>query len=404
MSIWTIMRLSLRSLAANKLRTILAMLGIIISVWSVISALALGAGASASMMNRLSALGTNLLVARPAQRESGGVRSGSYQTLVVEDAQALLALDGVDAVAPVVRGSVQAKYFNRNTNTTVLGTSPTYLDIRAFTIDAGRGLTDRDIDASARVAVIGSEVAINLFGSAESWSVGQNITIAGVSYRVVGLLVSKGDQGWANPDDQIIIPYTTAMKQVLGMDYLSEIDIKATSQDDLESLQAKAGTLLRKNHRLQNEQANDFSLQNQAEMIETANNITLILSLLLGGIAGISLLVGGIGIMNIMLVTVAERTREIGIRKAIGAKQRDVLRQFLFESVTMSVIGGLAGLTLAVITAVALSAAQDSFTLVIEPYSIVLAIGFSLFVGVFFGYYPARRAARLDPIEALRYE
>ena len=405
MIFWTIVRVSFKSLAANKLRSLLAMLGIIIAVWSVISALALGAGAQASVLNRLTSLGSNLLVIRPGLRGGGGVVSGTQQNLKPDDAMALVNIPGVTHVAPVVQSKGQLKYFNKNANTTILGTAPTYFAIRDFGVVQGRPLYDSDLDASARVCVIGPKAALNLFGEDYAdFCVGQSIGVKGVSYRVIGLTESKGDQGWFNPDDQIIIPYTLAMKQVAGVDYLNEIDLRGASQDELDAVQARVEAILRKRHRIAPGGDDDFTVRNQAEIISTATTVTTVLSLLLGGIAGISLLVGGIGIMNIMLVTVAERTREIGIRKAIGARERDILRQFLIESVVMSGLGGTIGLLAGVATAALITAVQSSFALVVRPSSVFLAIGFSFAVGVFFGYYPARRAAGLDPIEALRYE
>jgi putative ABC transport system permease protein len=404
MMFWTIIRVALKSLAASKLRSILAMLGIIIAVWSVISALALGAGAQANVVGRLSALGTNLLIVRPAARGTAGVMSGSYQSLTLEDGLALLSIDDITHVAPVVRGNGQIKYFNKNTSTTILGTAPTYFAIRDYEVAIGRGLTDNDVQANARVAIVGPTTAETLFGKNYDWAIGETISVKGVGYRVIGFTLAKGDQGWSNPDDQIFIPYTTAMKQVLGVDYVSEMDIRCADGASLDKVQAEATQLLRKRHRLLPTTEDDFRIQNQAEMISTMTQVTTVLSMLLGGIAGISLLVGGIGIMNIMLVTVAERTREIGIRKAIGARPRDILRQFLIESVVMSTLGGATGVVIALLTAKVISGLQDKFNLLVQPYSIVLAIGFSLAVGIFFGYYPARRAAQLDPIEALRYE
>jgi len=404
MIFWTVLEISLKSLASNKLRSILAMLGIIIGVWSVISALALAAGAQQSVSDRITSMGTNLLTISPSQRNSGGVFAGRYQNLKVDDAASLLSIPEVYGTAPVVRGSVQAKYFNRNTSTTVLGTSPSYFAVRNFVVEHGRALTDGDCDASSRVAVIGTTTAKSLFGDDYIWSLGQPIQIKGVSYRVIGLLQSKGDQGWFNPDNQIIVPFTTAMKQVLGVTYLDEIAVSAKDESQLTTLQSKATLLLRKRHYLTEDKDNDFDIRNQADLLSTASNINLVLSLLLGGIAGISLLVGGIGVMNIMLVTVAERTREIGIRKAIGAKQRDILRQFLIESIVMSTLGGLIGGITGIITAQFGSMVQDNISFIVKPTSVLLALSFSLAVGVFFGYYPARRAAKLDPIEALRYE
>jgi putative ABC transport system permease protein len=401
---WTIVKVALRSLAANKLRSILAMLGIIIGVWSVISALALAAGAQKKVVDQMSSLGTNVLMVTPGQRGTGGVISGSQLNLKVTDALALVSIPEVSRVAPIVRGSVQAKHGNKNSRTSILGTAPTYFAIRDFNIEHGRILSDDDCDAAARVAVLGPTTAKNLFGDNFASAVGESIEVKGVHYRVIGILRAKGDQGWFNPDDQIIIPFTTAMMQVVGQIYLNEVDLSAKVESQLAALQTKVTFLLRKRHRLADDSDNDFNVRNMAEILSATSTINTVLSVLLGGIAGISLLVGGIGVMNIMLVTVTERTREIGVRKAIGAKQRDILRQFLIESVVMSATGGLIGVAMGFLTAKIISAAQSSITLVVKPPSILLAIGFSAAIGIFFGYYPARRAAKLDPIEALRYE
>jgi len=330
--------------------------------------------------------------------------SGTYQNLKIEDAAAMLQLPNVSHVAPVVRGGVQVKYLNKNTSTSLLGTTPTYFTIRSFVVDRGRPISDADCDSASRVAVIGTATAKNLFGEDYEWGIGQTILVKGVAYRVIGMLQTKGDQGWFNPDNQIIIPFTTAMKRVLGVIYLNEINLRAVDEKKLDALQIQVTELLRKRHRLRPEQPNDFNVHNQAEVLSTANTILTAMSLLLGGIAGISLLVGGIGIMNIMLVSVAERTREIGIRKAIGAKQGDILKQFLIEAMVMTGVGGTIGLVAGYLTSIILTAAQNRFALVVEPWSVVMAIVFSVTVCIFFGYYPARRAARLDPIEALRYE
>jgi putative ABC transport system permease protein len=395
MLLLTIIKVAFKSLLANKLRSLLAMLGIIIAVWSVISALALAAGAQAMVLKQLSALGTNL-------------NSGVQQNLKLPDAQAILEIEGVTHVAPVARSSAQVRYYNKNSNITVVGTSPTYFVIRDYVVDYGRELTDSDVAANSRNAVIGPTVATNLFGADYAWAVGQNFSLKGVTYKVVGITAAKGDQGWFNPDNQVIIPYSTAMKQVIGKDNLQEINVRSETRESLAIAQANIEKLMRKRHRLRADQKDDFGVHNQAEVVKTVTTVTDVLSALLGGVAGISLLVGGIGIMNIMLVTVAERTREIGIRKAIGAKPRDILRQFLIESVVMSCIGGLIGLVggygTAYLATKVFAQIGWTLTLMVQPWSIILAIGFSLAVGVFFGYYPARRAAALDPIEALRYE
>jgi putative ABC transport system permease protein len=404
MLFWTIVRVALRSLIANKLRSVLAMLGIIIGVWSVISALALASGVQQSIMQTISSLGTNLLTVTPGLRGTGGVMTGNQENLKVPDALALLKIPEIGRVAPVARGSVQARYYNKNTHTNLSGTSPTYFAIHDFEIQYGRLLNDADCDAAARVAVIGPATAKNLFGDAYSWAVGESIQVNGVAYTVVGILIPKGDQGWFNPDDQILIPFTTAMKQVLGQVFLNEVDISAKDETKLDNLQVKATLMLRHRHRLADTADNDFNIRNQTEILSRAGSISFFLSMLLGGIAFISLLVGGIGVMNVMLVTVAERTREIGIRKAIGARRKDILRQFLIEAVVMSGTGGTIGVIVGLATAIVFAWVQSSVVLVVTPISVVLALTFSAAVGIFFGYYPARRAAKLDPIEALRYE
>ena len=404
MLFWTIVRVSLNSLRANKLRSLLAMLGIIIGVWSVISALALAAGVKDSITKTMSSLGTNLLTITPGLRGTGGVRTGNQQNLKVADALALVELPGVGRVTPVVRGAGQARYYNQNAHTNLSGVAPTYFAIHDFKVARGRPLNDADCDAGARVCVIGPATAKNLFGDDFDWGVGEAISVNGVSYRVAGILVGKGDQGWFNPDDQILIPYTTAMTQVVGQTYLNEVDLSAADEAKLDALQTKATLLLRRRHRLGDEKDNDFNVRNQTEILKSAGDIQFFLSALLGGIAAISLLVGGIGVMNVMLVTVAERTREIGIRKAIGARRRDILRQFLIESCVMSGVGGVIGVAAAFVTSSVTNAVQSKFSLLVTPLSVVLAVVFSTGVGIFFGYYPARRAAGLDPIEALRYE
>lgn len=404
MIIWTIIQVALRSLVANKLRSFLAMLGIIIGVWSVISALALASGAQKKVYDQMSSLGTNVIMVTPGQRGTGGVISGTQTNLKISDATAMLKIPEVSRVAPIVRGGVQAKHGNRNCRPSLLGTAPTYFAIRSFKVDQGRLFSDSDCDAAARVAILGPTTATKLFGDNPRSVVGQAIEIDGVQYRVIGLLVAKGDQGPFNPDDQIIIPYTTAMRQVLGVDYLSEVDLSAKDESHLTAIQTKVTLLLRKRHRLSDDVENDFNVRNMADVLSATSIINTVLSLLLGGIAAISLLVGGIGVMNVMLVTVAERTREIGVRKAIGARQRDILRQFLIESVVMSATGGLVGVLAGVTTCKLISSVQSTITLVVKSPSVLLALAFAAGVGIFFGYYPARRAAKLDPIEALRYE
>ena len=402
MLFWTIIKVALKSLFANKLRTFLAMLGIIIGVGSVISMLAIGAGAQKQVMERIASMGTNLLIIHPAQRGLRGVMSDTSQRLKLEDAKAILEkVPGVFQVAPVVRGSSQIKYFNKNIKTNVIGSSMTYFPIRNYRIEKGRSFVEDEVDRMARVAVIGPTTAENLFG--EKSPVGEKVKIKGINFSIVGVTKAKGSQGWRNPDDQVTVPYTTAMKQLFGLDYIQEIDIQAEDNAVLGKIQKESTVILRRQHGLVEAMPDDFHFHNQAEIVETASEVTRTFTFLLGGIACISLIVGGIGIMNIMLVTVTERTREIGVRKAIGAKNRDILLQFLIEAIILSCLGGIIGVTIG-ISAAQMIEKWTQFVTVAKLSSILLALSFSAAVGIFFGYYPARRAAQLDPIEALRYE
>lgn len=397
-----IIKVALKSLLANKLRSFLAVLGIIIGVASVISMLAIGAGARTKIVGAIQSMGRDLLMVRPGQRGTGGVFTGTQQNLTIEDAEALLVeVPNVLAVAPVVQRNAQVKYFENNSNVNVVGTAPTYLVARNFELDKGRNFTDSELDHMSRVAILGPTTVENLFGADDP--IGAAIKIKGINFRVIGVTKSKGDQGWFNPDDQIIVPLLTAMKQLFGLDYLREINVQAQPNSDLSTVQDKITEVLRRRHRTQPDSDSDFSVNNQAEILATMTTVSKTFTILLGTVAGISLVVGGIGIMNIMLVTVTERTREIGIRKAIGAKDRDILRQFLLESIVMSCVGGIAGVAFGS-GAAKLIGSFTSFATTIQIYSIVLAMTFAAAVGIFFGYYPARRAARLNPIEALRYE
>jgi len=399
---WTTVKLALRSLMANKMRSFLSMLGIIIGVGAVISMLALGAGAQARVMEQMSAMGTNLLLVRSGQSGQRGVRTTTAQTLTVEDALAIVdEVPEVAAAAPDVSGKVQAKYLNKNANTTLTGANVPYFDIRNYTVAAGRTFTESEAEGMAKVAVLGADAAKNLFEDADP--LGETIKVNGMNFRVVGVLKAKGDQGWFNPDDQVLVPYTTAMKQVLGLDHLRGINVQVADGANVQEAETAVAKVLRTRHRLRPGQEDDFHVRNQAEMLEAASTMTQTFTILLGGIASISLVVGGIGIMNIMLVTVTERTREIGVRKAIGARDRDILRQFLFEALLMSGLGGLMGVAAGSGVSAAISRLTQ-FGTIIEISSVLLALSFSAGVGIFFGYYPARRAARLNPIESLRYE
>ncbi len=402
MLFWTIVKVALKSLLANKMRSFLAMLGIIIGVAAVISMLALGAGAQKQVLERISSMGANMLIVRAGQAGHRGVRTGESQNLKMEDAKALLEnTPGIEMVSPVVQSSGQFKYMNENTRSAILGAAVTYLPIRNYQVERGRAFTEGEVDRMARVAVLGPTTVSELFGEAEP--LGKKIKINGINFEVVGVLKAKGDRGFFNPDDQAIIPYTTAMKQILGVDYLREIDTQMAEGADPEQVQAQAEEVLRRQHRIQPGREDDFHIRNMAEMAETAESVTQTFTLLLGSVAAISLLVGGIGIMNIMLVTVTERTREIGIRKAVGAKERDILTQFLLEAIIMSGLGGLLGVC-AGIAGAQMIARMSQFGAVVQIPSVLLALFFSAGIGIFFGFYPARRAALLDPIQALQYE
>lgn len=401
MLFWTIVKLCLRSLWANRLRSFLAMLGIIIGVGAVIAMLAIGNGARRQVLSRIAAMGTNLLVVTPSRSGSRGVMSGTSESLTLADAEAICRVKGVRRVAPVVNGMAQVKYASRNQPVRVTGTAETYLPIRDFKVEKGRSFTEMETEMRARVAVLGPTTVENLFGLNDPLD--QTIKIKGINFRVIGVTESKGDQGFFNPDDQAIVPYTTAMKELFGLDYLGEVDVQALEGADLSGVQEAIGTLMHKRHRLEPGADDDFNVRNQADFIKMASQFTQTFTYLLGGIASVSLLVGGIGIMNIMLVTVTERTREIGIRKAIGARERSILLQFLIETMIISGLGGALGTALGLIASRVIGKFTP-FAVSVEAASILLALSFAGAVGVFFGWYPARRAALLHPVDALRYE
>jgi len=398
----TTFRVALKSLQANKARSLLAMLGIIIGIAAVISMLAIGAGAQEQIMSRISSMGTNLLSIRPGQMRFRGVSSGSEDTLTLDDAMALLEeIEEVEAVSPVVNGNAQLKYYDANTNVQIYGTAVTYPSIRNYEVEYGRFFTESEVMGRMRVVVIGSETASDL-GLTEA-SLEESIKLKGLNFRLIGILKEKGEGGFMSSDDMAMIPYTTAMNTVFGMDSLNGVDVRVADGVDTVMVEEGITTLLRTRHGIGTGEEDDFRVFDQAEILETASAASQTFTVLLGAIASISLLVGGIGIMNIMLVTVTERTREIGIRKAIGAKGRDILLQFLLESIVMCGIGGFIGAGLG-IGASELIGSMSDFTTSIQVSSIIVAITFSGSVGIFFGYYPARRAALLDPVDALAYE
>jgi putative ABC transport system permease protein len=403
--VWQTAFIALRALRRNKLRSGLTALGIIIGVASVVAMVAVGNGAQARITGQISALGQNLLTVFAGSRRSGGVNSGlgSASAITLADAEAMSReITDVVAISPEDSATAQAIANGRNWSTSVVGESPDYLKIRDWKLSAGSMFTTREVRAAAKVAVIGSKTASELFGPLNP--VGQSVRIKNIPFIIIGLLESKGaGMGGQNQDDRLIIPYTTAMKRLTGDKYLRSINVQISSSDRMASAQQQLTSLLRQRHRLGPGQDDDFNIFNQKEIADTVNSVSTIITLLLGSVAGISLLVGGIGIMNIMLVSVTERTREIGIRIAVGAEPGDIRLQFLIEAMTLSLLGGCVGVLCGVGASKLVGMVAD-FQAVVSTGSILLAFGVSSAIGIFFGFYPATKAAAMNPIEALRYE
>lgn len=398
-------QIAVTALLGNKLRSILTMLGIIIGVGAVIAMISIGMGVKQNVTNSIASLGSNMLIVMPGSTNKGGVRSaaGSSQKLKYEDAEAIKKkFKNIDYVSPTVNGSYQIVNGHENWNSSVYGVTPEYLKIRDLTIGTGSFITQNDLNSRNRVAVIGTTVATNLFESENP--VGKNIRINNQPYKVIGVIESKGQSSMGqDQDDVVIIPLTTAQERLMGITYIRSINIQVSSADKIESVQGQVETLLRQRHHIVGDKEDDFTVRNLTSLMETMTSTTTMLTLFLGSIAAISLLVGGIGIMNIMMVSVTERTREIGIRKALGATFKNIMMQFLIESVVIGVIGGLMGVAVGVGIALAI-AKTGLFQTVITAAPILISFSFSVGIGLFFGIYPARKAARLDPIEALRYE
>jgi len=398
---------ALEALRANKLRSFLTMLGIVIGVAAVIAMVALGRGAQQSVKERIASLGTTLLTVSAGQgRGPGFVASATDRApLTVDDATAIETRGtSVAAVQPEISRQLQVVYGAHNTNTSVVGTTANYLEVRRFAIDAGRMFSDAEDAARRRVAVLGPQVASDLGAVAPQALVGEEIRVSGVQFEVVGVLASKGQGvGFGNPDDQVLIPFQTARYRLMGNDRLRAISVLAPSEDDIPVTMAELRRILRREHRLRPGQEDDFTIRNQSDFLATLGETTQVFTYLLAGIAAVSLLVGGIGIMNIMLVSVTERTREIGVRKALGATQINILLQFLIEAIVLCLLGGVGGITLGAGLAIFLSRAFQ-WTTSVGVSSVVIAFAFAAAVGIVFGVWPARRAAALDPIEALRYE
>ena len=394
-------RTALRSLLTNRMRTALTALGMVIGVAAVVAVLAIGEGAQASVADQIRSLGANLLYVRPAYRTDGPVRSGTVDTLDLADAEVLAQLPGVTGVAPEVAGSAQVKYLSNNTQATIYGVTPAYLRLRALGIETGIGLSTDDVDLRRRVVVLGANVADTLFQGRSA--LGARVQLRGITFRVIGVLSRKGDTGFSSPDDQVYVPLSTHQSVLFGQTSLGGINVQVANEDDAPHLVERITQVLRARHRLGNGEDEDFYVRSQAEMLQTLDEVTTVFKALLGSVAAVSLLVGGIGIMNIMLVSVRERTREIGVRMAVGARRRDILLQFLVESVVVSIAGGLVGVLLGVLMALGIARVGD-WPPIIPLYGIALSLGVAVTIGLVFGVGPARRAARLDPVAALRSE
>ncbi len=398
---------AISALTVNKLRTGLATLGIVIGIGSVIALVSLGQASQQAVQSQIQSLGSNLLTVSPGSTSQGGIRSaaGGATTLTLADAEAISnspQITTIEKVSPEYTSRTQVTTGRTNTNTQVVGVRPAYAEIRNLTIASGNFISEQQVNSIAKVAVLGPTVVTNLFDEGAS-PIGQTIRINGQTLTIIGVTNSKGGTGFQNQDDIVWVPLSTAQKQLFGADYLTSVALEAKSPDIMVDAQNEVGYLLLARHKLNDPTQADFSIFSQQDILGAASQITGTFTALLSGIAAISLLVGGIGIMNIMLVTVTERTREIGLRKALGAKKKVIITQFLIESIILTFVGGVIGMVLGV----GISFVVSSFInlpFVLSPSSVLLAIGVSAGIGILFGWYPARKAANLQPIEALRYE
>ena len=392
------------SLVANKLRSLLTMLGIIIGVAAVIALVSIGNGVKQDIENSISSLGSNLLVVLPGAPRTPGARpsQGSMKSLKISDYEAIAKLEGVKAASPMTNGSYVVIYQNKNWTTSVAGVNSNFQDVNNWTMTSGRFFSDKNVQNRERVAVVGQTVVKNLF--ADEDPVGKEIRVKNIPFRVIGVLKSKGNGTMGNDqDDTVLIPYTTSMERVEGIDYLRMLYVVAKDDEGIDRLQADIENLLRVRHNIKDTNLDDFNIQNMKSIMETVAQTTGTFTLFLGAVAAISLVVGGIGIMNIMLVSVTDRTREIGVRKALGATYSVIVTQFLIEAVVISLMGGFIGIAFGIGASKVIGMVSGMSTVVSVP-TIIMSFAFSMAIGLIFGIYPARKAAKLNPIDALHYE
>jgi putative ABC transport system permease protein len=401
-----LIKIATNALMRNKFRSFLTMLGVIIGVGSVIAMLAIGQGSKQSITDQISEMGSNLVFVMPGSMQSGGVRQGgaNNKSLDLDDVEAIInSCPSVSVASPEVRGSGQAVFGNANWPTSLFGTNIDYLEIKKLSVESGRMFTGKEIKSASKVCLIGKTVQEELFGL-NSDPVGLTIRFKNIPFRIIGVLGEKGDNTFGqDQDDLILAPYTTVQKRILAITHLQAIYTSAIDEESSDLAAEEISSVLRKEHKLKDTEDDDFTVRNQKELVSTFSSISNILTVLLGTIAGISLLIGGIGIMNIMLVSVTERTREIGLRMSIGGKGRDILTQFLIESMLLSVFGGIVGILIGLGGAKIIGMAMD-WPLIVTVNSVVVSFAVCTIIGVFFGWYPARKASELDPIDALRYE
>ena len=402
MLFWQVIKVALRGIMANKTRSFLTMLGIIIGVGAIIAMLSIGEGAKRQVTQSIQRFGTNLLRVSPGAARIGHVRTGAVETLTRKDTQAIREkIPQIRLVAPSVRNMAQVKYANKNATTSVTGTTPEFTDVNSFPVAAGHFFNKTDVKVMRKVVALGTTVKQELFG--EGVAIGKYIKLNGVNFMVIAIMESKGQSSWRDPDNQVFIPVTTSQKRLFKRDSIDAIYVQVESVENINEVKESIERLLRRRHRIPDGVESDFHIRDYTEFVTALREIGQTFTILLGGIAAVSLLVGGIGVMNIMLVSVTERTREIGIRMAVGARRRDILRQFLIEALVMTLLGGITGIAVGGAISYGISY-FGKWETVVTPFSIFLAFFFSLLVGVVFGIYPARKASFMDPIEALRYE